>query len=358
MTNQATPQTSIDPSQIRTTLEKIGYQLIDHGNHWRMKALYRGGDNSVSVKVYKNTGVWTDFAQGSQSYPFEKLIKLTCSSDAKTFKEIISSLNKSDEFVFSQKQLIEMDKIYPPNILNNLFQNFSFYKKRGISEETLKFYKTGLAQSGKMYRRMVFPIYNEHHQIFGFSGRKIDEGNEAPKWKHLGKKRNWIYPAFIPNDETVDSVIKKTGEVVIVESIGDSMALFDSGIKNNLVSFGIGCNPALISYLSSFPINRIVISGNNDLGKEINHGYIGSIKILLSLIPYFDFESLEISLPPQPHNDFSDAYISGVDLKKWYNTEIQRHAFIKSLETFIKNNSQFFKPKEVASLNKIIKNYE
>jgi hypothetical protein len=356
--NQTACQVSIDPSQIKPTLEKIGYRLIDCGNHWRTKALYRGGDNSASVRVYKNTGVWTDFAQGSQSYPFEKLIKISCNSDTKTLKEIISSLNKSDEFVFVKKDLIEMDTIYPDGILNNLFSNFSFYKKKGISEETLKFYKTGLAQSGKMYRRMVFPIYNEHSQIIGFGGRKIDEESEAPKWKLIGRKRNWIYPAHIPNEETVDSLIRSSGEVDIVESIGDSLALFESGIKNNLVSFGVGCSPSLISYLSSFPIKKITISGNNDEGKDKNYGKIGSVKTLLTLLPYFDFDRLEIKMPPSPHNDLFDAYTSGVDLKNWYNTPVDRTVFIQELKDTVSENQRAFNPKEVKILNKILKNYE
>lgn len=355
MMNQTTHQTSIDPVSIRPTLEKIGYRLIDCGNHWRTKALYRGGDNESAVCIYKNTGVWSDYAQGSQKFPFERLIKLTCGSDAQTIKKILSSINKSEEYIYTPKQTIEMDAIYPESILNNLFPNFSFYKRKGLSEDTLNFYKTGLAQSGKMYRRMVFPIYNEYSQIVGFSGRKTDVDNDKiPKWKHIGKKRNWIYPAYIPAEETVDSIIRKTGEVVIVESIGDSMALFESGVKNSLVSFGLGCQPIMLSYLSSFSVKRIVIAGNNDSDGE-NHGYFGSVKTLLNLLPYFDFNCIEINLPPDNHNDFSDAFTSGLDLKKWYNTPVDRSQFIKQLVTFVSANKQKFKEKELSALRKVLK---
>lgn len=355
MMNQTTHRTSIDPFSIKPTLEKIGYRLIDCGNHWRTKALYRGGDNESAVCIYKNTGVWSDYAQGSQKFPFERLIKLTCASDPQTIKKILSSINKSEEHIYVEKQTIEMDAIYPESILNNLFPNFSFYKRKGLSEETLNFYKTGLAQSGKMYRRMVFPIYNEYSQIIGFSGRKIDTDNDKiPKWKHIGKKRNWIYPAYIPAEETVDSIIRKTGEVVIVESVGDSMALFESGVKNSLVSFGLGCQPIMLSYLSSFSVKRIVIAGNNDSDGE-NHGYFGNVKTLLNLLSYFDFNCIEINLPPENHNDFSDALASGLDLKKWYNTPVDRSQFIKRLVTFVSANKQKFKEKELSALRKVLK---
>mgnify|MGYP001287018461 CR=1 FL=1 len=63
-----------------------------------------------------------------------------------------------------------------------------------------------------MYRRMVFPVYNEHNQIVGFSGRKVDDDNDYPKWKHIGKRNNWVYPAFNKNtgvDEEIDLKLYK-----------------------------------------------------------------------------------------------------------------------------------------------------
>ena len=162
-------QVSIDPAQIQATLESVGYKLLDFGNHWRTSALYRGGDNQTSIRIYKNTGVWTDFVQGNKSLPFERLLQLTLNNDQKKLKDIMASLKKSDEFVYTKKETIEMEEIYPEEMLKKLFPNFNFYTKKGFSEETLKFYKTGLAGAGKMYRRMVFPIYNEHQQIIGFS---------------------------------------------------------------------------------------------------------------------------------------------------------------------------------------------
>ena len=352
-------QVSIDPNQIQPTLETMGYRLVDFGNHWRTNALYRGGDNQTSVKVYKNTGVWSDFVNGSKSMPFERLIQLTLSCDKNKMNQMLASLKKSDEFVYIKKETIEMEEIYPESMLQKLFPNYLFYTKRGISEETLKFYKAGLAGAGKMYRRMVFPIYNEHKQIIGFSGRKIDDSNEQlPKWKHLGKKRNWVYPALIPNENSVDQAIKESGQVVLVESIGDSMALYEQGIKNNLVTFGIGCSSSLINYMNSFPIKKIIIATNNDFHSAANHGYNGAIKILMGLRPYFDFDTIEIRLPPNPHNDFSDAHQAGLNLQDWYNQVVDKPKYIEDLGKYVTKYMTFFKQKEVEALMKTLKNYE
>lgn len=351
--------TSVDPTQIQSVLETLGYKLLDFGNHWRTRAVFRGGSNNTSIQIYKNSGVWTDFSSGNKASPFEKLLQLTLASDQKKLQEILSSLKKSDEFIYTKKETIEMEEIYPESMLKKLFPNYNFYTKKGFSEETLKFYKTGLAGAGKMYRRMVFPIYNEHKQIIGFSGRKIDDNNDqAPKWKHLGKRRNWVYPAMIPNEPSVDSIIKEKQEVILVESIGDSMALYEQGIKNTLVTFGIGCSPAVISYLISSPIKKITIAGNNDFRSAANHGYNGAIKILMTLRSYFDFDTLEIKLPPYPYNDFSEAHEANFDLLKWQNTDLNRKQYMEDLKEYVTKYMTFFKQKDVESLLKTISNHE
>jgi hypothetical protein len=353
-----TCQTSIDPSQIQSILESIGYKLLDFGNHWRTNALYRGGDNKTAIRIYKNSGVWTDFVNGtSKSFPIERLIQLTLNTNPKKMHEVLASLKKGDEFVYSKKETIEMEEVYPESMLEKLFPNYHFYKNKGISEETLKTYKTGLAGAGKMYRRMVFPIYDEHSQIIGFSGRKVDENNEAPKWKHLGKRKQWIYPAYIPQSESVDSIIKEKREVILVESIGDSMALYEQGFKNNLVTFGLGCSSSIINYLNSFDIQKIIIAANNDEQSNLNHGKISSIKILMSLRSFFDFEKIEIKMPPYPFNDFSDAHQNGFNLKNWYNNEIDRGAYLNELMEFVVKHKPYFKVKESDSLIKFLENY-
>lgn len=65
----------MNSDEIKNSLEKLGYTLKDFGNHWRTKALYRGGDNPTAIKVYKNSGVWQDYVQGHSSMPLVKLVE-------------------------------------------------------------------------------------------------------------------------------------------------------------------------------------------------------------------------------------------------------------------------------------------
>ena len=338
-------QTSINSEDFQGILESIGYQLIDCGDHWRTQALYRDGDNKTAVKIYKNTGVWMDFVENKGSKPFEALVQLTI-KDPSQVTEILGKSSTENVITYSPTEKIEMEKIYPEESLEKLFPNYNFYKKRVISELTQQKFQVGLAGVGKMYRRMVFPIYNEHTQLIGFSGRKVDEDNNYPKWKHIGKRNNWVYPALNKKTE-VDEEIKLKKEVILVESIGDALALYEQGIKNVLVIFGLSVNNNIINYLSAHSIRHICISTNNDKGSGENRGFIAGIKSFIKLSKYFDLDSLTVKFPPTPYNDFGDAHLDGYNLNDWLARDIDKAAQFDYILEFVKNNPSCFTKKEI-----------
>lgn len=321
-------------------LKSIGYKLVDFGDHWRTKAIYRDGGNSISVKVYKNTGVWSDFGLDSGCKPFNALVEATL-KDKNKAEKLIKNISSVDLDVYQAKERIEMDKIYSEEDLDKLFPNYSFYEKRGISEATQKVFKIGLAGVGKMYRRLVFPIYNENSQIIGFSGRKIDDDNDYPKWKHLGKKSKWTYPAYLPDSECNEQ-IEERKEVILVESIGDALALYENGIKNVLVIFGVSAGPQIINYLSSKELDRIIISTNNDLASKDNNGLIAAIKNYLKLSNFFDLNNLLIKLPPKRSNDFGEAHEKDYNMIEWLNREISQSDQRSYIEKFVAQNKSKF----------------
>ena len=338
-------QISINSEDFQGILESIGYQLIDCGDHWRTQALYRDGDNKTAVKIYKNTGVWMDFVENRGSKPFEALVQLTI-KDPSQVTEILGKASTENVITYSPTEKIEMEKIYPEESLDKLFPNYNFYKKREISEATQQKFQVGLAGVGKKYRRMVFPIYNEHTQLIGFSGRKVDEDNNYPKWKHIGKRNNWVYPALNKKTE-VDEEIKLKKEVILVESIGDALALYEQGIKNVLVIFGLSVNNNIINYLSAHSIRHICISTNNDKGSGENRGFIAGIKSFIKLSKYFDLDSLTVKFPPTPYNDFGDAHLDGYNLNDWLARDIDKAAQFDYILEFVKNNPSCFTKKEI-----------
>ena len=297
------------------------------------------GDNGTAVKIYKNSGVWTDYAaNGSKSYPIQKLIQLTLNTNDPAV--INKYVNTSSEVIIQSepKHRIEMEKIYPESLLSNLLPHLDFYEKNGLSKDTLNFYKCGYATAGQLFRRIVFPIYNSAGQIHGFSGRAIfwQKDSEFPKWKHLGKRADWIYPLNMKRNSSyeVKEAIEAKNSVIIVESIGDSMALFENGYKNNLVTFGLGISSKLCATLVALSPEKIIISSNNDAEGDTNHGLISACKSFLQLCSIFDPSKIEIRLPLK--NDFFDMHTARNEgesdiFSNWENKSINKELQIKKI---------------------------
>lgn len=280
----------------RNTLENLGYQLQDRGDHWRAQALYRSGKTKTSLMIYKDSGVWKDFGADGTAKPFQALVKETLKTeDPEILKKYISvDLNQSYESS-PKEEKIEMETIYPTSHLEKLLPITSFYEKKNISADTQKKFQCGYAGNGKMYRRIVFPIFNLEGQIHGFSGRTVIEGENIPKWKHMGRKSDWIFP---------NKLLEVDKEIVIVESIGDCLALYEAGFKNVLVAFGLDASSKLISYINSFSLNKVIVSMNNDKDKETNSGGLATIKTVAKLAQIYDLN--QICINPPLANDFGD----------------------------------------------------
>jgi len=331
-------------------LTSIGYELIDCGDHWRSQALYRNGDNSTALKIYKNTGVWMDFVEDKGSKPFESLVKMTVGENS-SYTNSLKKIKNSENYNSPKEEKIQMEFSFSEEVLDKLFPNYKFYKDKGISEHTQTSFKIGLAGVGKMYRRMVFPIYNENAEIVGFSGRKIDEDNNYPKWKHIGKKNTWVYPAYVAGNDC-HSEIDRLSEVILVESIGDCMALYEQGVKNVLVLFGLSASADIINFLSSKTLNKIFISTNNDAASPQNRGLIAAIKNYLKLSNYFDLDTLVIKLPPKA-NDFGECYQNGYNINNWLDRQIDQKEQREYIVKFVSDNYSLFTKTEIKIVNRI-----
>lgn len=340
-----------DNEWIKETLESIGYKLSDFGDHWRTYALYRGGKNTNAVIIFKESGVWSDYGEGSGFQPLATLITKTVGEkDAKPFVEAIktkTSITNEEDFTNKKapKYDLEIEESFPANYLDTLVAYYDFYLEKGISRDILKQTKCGYATGSDMYQRMAFPIYNRYGKIHGVAGRYIfwKDGQKKPKWKNLGKTKNWVYPAFQPNFDCIVEETNKAKSVRIVESIGDSLALLQTGSQNHVVSFGLEVKSGVISYLNSLDINEIILSLNND---EENNGQIAMAKQFIKLSKFFDISFLSIEVPEE--GDCMDSF------EKYGEVKFQKK--LRGLEciSFLKHNLK----KPTQEEKKFIKKYE
>jgi len=272
-------------------LTDLGYKLKDHGKEYRARPLYRDSDNDTVLKIEKNSGNWFDFKQNI-SGDLNSLVKLTLKLDgvdeAKQWlknKNFISQLPNNVE-----KPLIKSSKNFDISILDRLEDSHDYWINRNITKETISQFKGGVANAGKMKNRYVFPIFNLKNNIIGFSGRDVTNMSKI-KWKHLGEKSDFLYPLFLNH-----SILQEQREVILVESVGDMLNLWQSGIKNVLVTFGTSLSLPILNQMLKLDIKKIYISLNNDSNKNMA-GNIGADKIHSRLKRYFDQRQLKIALP-------------------------------------------------------------
>jgi hypothetical protein len=299
----------MDQVNVYQILIDLGYKLKDCGKEYRTRPLYRDSDNDTVLKIYKDTGHWFDFKENI-SGDFSSLVGMTLKlEDPSKAKEWLKDKN----FTFHQpkealKPLLKSTKKFDLDLLSNLENNHSYWNKRGINNETLSQFKGGVGKAGKMKNRYVFPIFDIKNNIIGFSGRDITNLSKI-KWKHLGEKSDFVYPLFL-NSEAVET----QKEVILVESIGDMLSLYQAGIKNVLVTFGTSLSLGILNYLLKIDIKKIYISLNNDSNKN-NAGNIGAEKTYSRLKRYFDDKQLKIALPTK--KDFGE--MNKEEILQWKN---------------------------------------
>jgi 5S rRNA maturation endonuclease (ribonuclease M5) len=272
-------------------LTDLGYKLKDHGKEYRARPLYRDSDNDTVLKIEKNSGNWFDFKQNI-SGDLNSLVKLTLKLDGvDEAKEWLKNKNFICQIASDvEKPLIKSAKSFDINILDRLENRHDYWINRNITQETISQFKGGVAHAGKMKNRYVFPIFNLKNNIIGFSGRDVTNISKI-KWKHLGEKSDFLYPLFLNH-----AVLEEEREVILVESIGDMLNLWQNGIKNVLVTFGTSLSLSILNQMLKLDIKKIYISLNNDSNKNMA-GNIGADKIHSRLKRYFDQRQLKIALP-------------------------------------------------------------
>jgi hypothetical protein len=286
--------------RIREFLIQAGFKApTESGGYYRTNAIWRNGDGR-NVAINKKNGYWIDHA-GGQSGTFAQLMRL-CGSSAKI------------EDIQVEEAIIQESKVkyqtFEKSCLSRLKKDYSFYTERGVSKETLETFQCGVAGSGKLYNRICFPIFNFCDQIIGFAGRNLANDSEYPKWQIHGEKNMFLYPAFLN-----DFCLKAKGEVILVESIGDVLTLWDAGIHNALCLFGRSMSKPLLYYLVKINPDRIIISTNNDMP-----GRAAVWKIRKRLRAHFLDDKIKRMFPLK--NDWGDS--SQIDIVKKYGKVISK----------------------------------
>lgn len=303
-------------SDVKDILVNLGYSNIsEDSKNYRMKPIYRDSSSNTVLSVRKDTGSFIDFSK-QMSGSLRDLVKL--SLNYKSEDEALKWLNNygdggATQRIEERRPEIKEAKVFSKRSLEKMMPHHDYWIGRGVSEETLSLFGGGVVYEGKMKNRYVFPILDYKKNLIGVSGRDLvnDPESKRPKWKHIGDKSQWKYPMQINN-----KIIRQKREIVVVESIGDMLSLWDAGVKNVAVSFGLQVGLGLLNYFLRVDAQKIILSFNNDLAKgalATSAGNEAAEKNYNKLSRHFDSNQLQIALPPKA--DFGE--MSGEEILEW-----------------------------------------
>lgn len=298
---------TFDKFDIVNILTELGYKLKNDKDGWRTSAVYRNGSKQNSLRI-NSDGSYKDFVTGEFG-SFTNLIEKTIGKkNAKKYK-IQNAVLESN---FSKKEKIEIvAKLNKEKELAKLFPDHSYWINRNISENTIKKFKGGICNTGRFKDRYTFPIFDGSMELIGLSGRLLYQHEEIPKWKHYNGSSLWKYPLFLNY-----RLIQRKKSVIVVESIGDCLSLFEMGINNVVVSFGLNISFDLINLFMRYDLNKIIIAFNNDFE---NQGNDAAKKQKERVAKWFPRNVVKVSLPPKKGEDFNSLLIKDKQIiMDWY----------------------------------------
>ena len=279
------------------------------GNYININAAWRDGDDPTSVAIYKDSQTAVDFVTG-EKYDILGLVSLILGGKAKAEKFLKDKLVDLERT--NSQPLLKSRKILDPELITDWQTDYSYWANRRISVETLQLFGGGVSTKGKTAQRYVFPIYsNDSQYLIGVAGRDlyVKSKQGRPKWKLIGDKSKWTYPLHLNR-----SIIEESKQIYLVESIGDGLALWDAGIKNFLITFGVELSQSIISVLIMLDPSKIYVSLNNDVGMGNNEaGNKAAIKARTKLKNYFDDSQIIVKLPTR--KDFGE--MSKEEITAW-----------------------------------------
>lgn len=154
---------------------------------------------------------------------------------------------------------------------HSIFENFrigfcngTLYKvipEKGDIVENLK--EIGILQENgreSFENCVVFPLFNDSGTVVSLYGRKIE--NESPlKHLYLSGPRNGLFNGH---------ALRSFPEIILTESVIDSLSLYQAGIKNTVPCYGVnGFTPYHLEQLKAAKTKKaVILFDNDDTGRE------------------------------------------------------------------------------------------
>jgi DNA primase len=244
-------------------------------------------------------------------------------------------------------------------------QEFSFAKeyliKRGLSEESIRFFEIGYSPGGTLMRdflyaqgysleeikkaglldeknfdrfqsRIIFPLRNERGELIGFTGRIYPEKEKAPKYLNtpeteVFKKSEFLYGLFYAKE-----YIEKEKKAIVLEGQMDFLLSFQNGLKNVVSVSGSALTEAHLRKIRKYA-SLLVLAFDND-----SAGFRAELRANL-LAQKLDFKVFKLIYPEKDLGDFFKNKRSLEEIKEVYYLDF---LFEKLKEIYGKENKKDF----------------
>lgn len=274
-------------------------------------------------------------------YANQELEKSTrnISNENKETLEALKSANDLYSFTLkTQEGKIANDYLEKRNISLDMADYFSLgyspdedelsiklLRAKGISIEALD--KAGiLSRSNSKFLdrfqgRLIFPLFNEHSEVIGFSARRLVDNDEA---KYVNSPNTDLFnkSRILYNYQNALKEAKKENCVYVVEGFMDVFSLYKAGIKSSVAIMGTAFTPYHAKMLRRLNVEVRLCLDGDDAGQNA----------MLKMIEILDKEQLnyrvvnykDCKLDP---DEILQTY--GVDnLKKFLNRLFSRDEFV------------------------------
>ena len=316
-------------------------------------------DHSPSMSVSPEKNIFKCFSCGASGNAITFLMDYLGIEFKEALKMLADNAGITLDSNFTKKKVnSEFEEYYKINdLVVSLFKNNlasskgkearEYLKKRGLDEETIKYFNIGLAidslisntiskkynknilmdidlckeYNGKLYdtfdNRIMFPISDKDGNVIGFTGRiyrDVDKGESKyvnTKETSIFKKGNILY-----NLNNSKEFIRKEKSIIICEGQMDTIRLHTIGVNNVVSLSGTSITKEQIDLISSMKCDIILNLDQDEAGKDatITIGdTFTSLGKKVSVIVFSDAKDTDELIFKKGADEFLSAYRSRVD---------------------------------------------
>ena len=314
-------------------LEIFDYEKTENG--YRSRCHIHDGNNPTAWYFFIKKKAWNCYTHQCHSEHGNRIFNFVMAMKEITFIESVDylcnlfSVTNSEDFKAKEEEMylrkiknsiiqnVIKKKTFSADCLDKLADCSKYMNKRGFGKDEIDEFRCGYAKSGKLFERVVFPVWDDVNEIVGFIGRTVyekcekcglfhcknkDGSDSCPKYKTPAKwlcSESFRKGVILYNLNKAKESIAENGSVIITEGIIDLMRFWSAGVKNVVATLGVNVSSQqLILLLSLGTIKKIYLCSDDDnagekfKNKHSEYKDLEENKSALSLSRYFNVERI------------------------------------------------------------------